>query len=59
MVGDAGVVIPEPFDAKTFVELLAETLGRLSQYKEKAMELSGTLDFTRRAAIAADVITSK
>ena len=59
MVGDAGVVIPEPFDAKTFGELLVETLCRLSQYKAKAMEVSGTLDFTRRAAIAADVITSK
>ena len=59
MVGDAGVVIPEPFDAKTFGNLLSETLNRLPQYKEKALELSGTLDFTRRAAIAADVIISK
>ena len=59
MVGEAGVVIPEPFDAKNFGNLLVETLKSLPRYKEKAMELSGTLDFTRRAAIAADVITSK
>ena len=59
IVGDAGVVIPEPFDAKTFVGLLTETLNRLPHYKEKAMEVSGTFDFTRRAAIAADVITSR
>lgn len=59
LIGGAGVVIPEPFDAETFSGLLAETLKDLPRYKEKAVAASHTLDFTQRAAVAADVITSK
>lgn len=56
LIGDAGAVIPEPFDMAVFERLLTDCLEQIGPLKACAMQKSEKMDFSKRTAVAADVI---